>query len=149
MAGSVKYCPVQGLFLNCDNCKTLQCMDFFLYVIEDAKTDEEVRIILTTLKKLLVNQTKTTIVLDSFSSKLINAIKDDYDYIIAQSMQGSRTDAALNVLLRQQKRGILVIDKIVSEPELNNNIKSHLGLRKEADHINSKSAIIIKFITST
>ena len=82
MAGSVKYCPVQGLFLNCDDCKTLQCMDFFLYVIEDTKTDEEVRSILITLKKLLVNQTKTTVVLDSFGSKLINAIKDNYDHII-------------------------------------------------------------------
>ena len=146
MAGSVKYCPVQGLFLNCDNCKTLQCMDFFLYVIEDAKTDEEIRSILTTLKKLLVNQTKTTIVLDSFGSKLINSIKNDYDYIIAQSLQGNRMKAALNTILRQSRRGILVVGNVASNAELNKQISIMLTDRYNKHHLDSKNPIPIKFI---
>ena len=146
MAGSVKYCPVQGLFLNCDNCKTLQCMDFFLYVIEDAKTDEEVRSILTTLKKLLVNQTKTTIVLDSFGSKLINAIKDDYDYIIAQNMKGNRLETALNIVLRQSRRGILVVNQTISNSDLQREIKSILKKGNQSDHLNAANPIIIRFM---
>ena len=146
MAGSVKYCPVQGLFLNCDNCKTLQCMDFFLYVIEDAKTDEEVRSILTNLKKLLVNQTKTTIVLDSFGSKLINAIKDDYDYIIAQNMKGNRLETALNIVLRQSRRGILVVNQTISNSDLQREIKLIIKKGNQSDHLNAANPIIIRFL---
>ena len=146
MAGSVKYCPVQGLFLNCDDCKTLQCMDFFLYVIEDAKTDKEVRSILTTLKKLLVNQTKTTIVLDSFGSKLINAIKDDYDYIITQNMKGNRLETALNIVLRQSRRGILVVNQTISNSDLQREIKLIIKKGNQSDHLNAANPIIIRFM---
>ena len=146
MAESVKYCPVQGLFLNCENCKTLQFMDFFLYVIEDAKTDEEVRSILTNLKKLLVNQTKTTIVLDSFGSKLINAIKDDYDYIIAQNMKGNRLETALNILLRQSRRGILVVNQTISNSDLQREIKLIIKKGNQSDHLNAANPIIIRFM---
>ena len=146
MAGSVKYCPVQGLFLNCDDCKTLQCMDFFLYVIEDAKTDEEVRSILTILKKLLVNQTKTTIILDSFGSKLINAIKDDYDYTIAQNMKGNRLETALNILLRQSRRGILVVNQTISNSDLQREIKSIIKKGNQSEHLNVANPIIIRFL---
>ena len=146
MARFVKYCPVQGLFLNCDDCKTLQCMDFFLYVIEDAKTDEEVRSILTTLKKLLVNQTKTTIVLDSFGSKLIDAIKDDYDYIIAQCMQDNRLQTALSTILRQARRGILVVNQTISNSDLQREIKSIIKKGNQSDHLNAANPIIIRFL---
>lgn len=146
MAGSVKHCPVQGLFLNCDDCKTLQCMDFFLYVIEDAKTDEEVRSILTTLKKLLVNQTKTTIVLDSFGSKLINAIKADYDYIIAQNMKGDRLQTALSTILRQSRRGILVVNQTIFNSDLQREIKSIIKKGNQSDHLNAANPIIVRFM---
>lgn len=146
MAGSVKYCPVQGLFLNCDDCKTLQCMDFFLYVIEDTKTDEEVRSILITLKKLLVNQTKTTIVLDSFGSKLINAIKDDYDHIIVQNMKGNRLETALNIVLRQSRRGILVVNQTICNSDLEREINAIIKKSNQSDHLNATNPIIVRFV---
>ena len=121
-------------------------MDFFLYVIEDAKTDKEVRSILTTLKKLLVNQTKTTIVLDSFGSKLINAIKDDYDHIIVQNMKGNRLETALNIVLRQSRRGILVVNQTISNSDLQREIKSILKKGNQSEHLNVANPIIIRFL---
>ena len=49
---AVKYCPVAGQFKDCTGCPNFQCMDFFLYVIEDAKTAEDVRFIESTVNPL-------------------------------------------------------------------------------------------------
>ena len=143
---AVKYCPVAGQFKDCTGCPNFQCMDFFLYVIEDAKTAEDVRFILVNLKKLLVNQTKTTIILDSFGSKLIPCLNGKYDYIIAQNMQGSRFETALNIILRQSKRAILVINHVVSGSTLDTEIKSVIKKSCKSDHLIAAKPIPVKFM---